>query len=201
MTLPSLLARCSVVALPHEEAEAEAPTEGGASAGTAVPSLDRDLAVLYDKYVVPKGKITDYRTQWSGITKETYCRGANASSPLPIVSFQQCQNEVARLFSSLDGKRVVVVGHALENDFDALEIEVSRCASPRRKKDFRRLFSCRAACRGNAPRRRDISSPDLAPLPARRDASTPPPSRATRPSTPRTCGGSSAGCSRGSCPP
>ncbi|EJK48973.1 hypothetical protein THAOC_32190 [Thalassiosira oceanica] len=70
-------------------------------------------------YVIPKKKVTDYRTQWSGITKETYTQ---PDPQIPIVSFNQCQNEISQLFSSIDGKDVVVVGHALENDFDALEI-------------------------------------------------------------------------------
>ncbi len=26
--------------------------------------------ILYDKYVKPEGEITDYRTEWSGITPE-----------------------------------------------------------------------------------------------------------------------------------
>ena len=31
-------------------------------------SLVSSKGVLYDKYVLPTGKITDYRTAWSGIT-------------------------------------------------------------------------------------------------------------------------------------
>ena len=91
--------------------------------------LNENLIVLYDKYVIPKGKITDYRTEWSGITKDTYSSQSSSSqqsSPIPIVSFHQCQNEITQLFSSIHGRRVVVVGHALENDFEALEINVRR---------------------------------------------------------------------------
>ena len=44
---------------------------------------------------------------------------------VPIVTFHQCQKEITELFPSIDGMAVVVVGHALENDFDALEIKVS----------------------------------------------------------------------------
>ncbi len=74
--------------------------------------LDEDLLVLYDKYVIPKGKVTDYRTEWSGITRDTYKndRGGSSNSAIPIVSFEQCRNEVSRLFASIGGKRVVVVG-------------------------------------------------------------------------------------------
>ncbi|KAL9190567.1 hypothetical protein ACHAXT_000273 [Thalassiosira profunda] len=126
----SLLARCSVVTLdriPSNESESArkkgaAPTNGTANNGQRqkTVSLDEDLRVLYDKYVIPKGRITDYRTEWSGITKDTY---RQSNSPIPIVSFHQCQNEISQLFSSIGGRKVIVVGHALENDFEALEIE------------------------------------------------------------------------------
>ena len=89
-------------------------------------NLNQNLVVLYDKYVIPKGKITDYRTQWSGITKDTLF-GDSKKRDIPIVSFDQCQKEVSLLFSSKShgGKKVIVAGHALSNDFDALEIKVS----------------------------------------------------------------------------
>mmetsp|Transcript_17711 Transcript_17711/g.40624 ORF Transcript_17711/g.40624 Transcript_17711/m.40624 type:complete len:635 (-) Transcript_17711:101-2005(-) len=106
----SVLARCSVVVLEEPKRIVELPKGTG---------LDVHLCTLYDKYVIPKKKVTDYRTQWSGITKETYTQ---PDPQIPIVSFNQCQNEISQLFSSIDGKDVVVVGHALENDFDALEI-------------------------------------------------------------------------------
>eukprot|EP00571_Detonula_confervacea_P005909 CAMPEP_0172332020 /NCGR_PEP_ID=MMETSP1058-20130122/62224_1 /TAXON_ID=83371 /ORGANISM="Detonula confervacea, Strain CCMP 353" /LENGTH=661 /DNA_ID=CAMNT_0013049297 /DNA_START=36 /DNA_END=2018 /DNA_ORIENTATION=+ len=130
----SLLARCSVVTLdciPTEttctQKENVLPNENDATSKQTqmqeqkLTSLEQNLIVLYDKYVIPRGRITDYRTEWSGITKDTY-RESN-DSHIPIVSFNQCQNEVSQLFSSIGGKRVIVVGHALENDFDALEIE------------------------------------------------------------------------------
>jgi hypothetical protein len=93
--------------------------------------LDEGLVVLYDKYVVPRGRVTDYRTEWSGITKDTYNNnnnndregsssssgggGGGGSPAIPIVSFDQCRNEVSRLLSSIGGKRVVVVGVSKES--------------------------------------------------------------------------------------
>ena len=129
----SLLARCSVVTLdinmesPELTDEDGIPTEKKSRIqqhllSKSPSSLDDNLIVLYDKYVIPKGgisKITDYRTQWSGITKDTY----KQPSEIPIVSFQICQNEITTLFSSINSKKVIVVGHALENDFDVLEIQ------------------------------------------------------------------------------
>ncbi len=77
--------------------------------------LDEGLVVLYDKIVIPRWKVTDYRTEYSGITRDTYkgdrCDGGDCyNSTIPIVSFEQCRNEVSRLFASIGGKRVVVVG-------------------------------------------------------------------------------------------
>jgi len=131
----SLLARCSVVTLdinmdsPPELTDEDDTTTANKSKiqqhllAKSPSSLDDNLIVLYDKYVIPKGgisKITDYRTQWSGITKDTY---KQPSSEIPIVNFQKCQNEITTLFSSINSKKVIVVGHALENDFDVLEIQ------------------------------------------------------------------------------
>eukprot|EP00550_Attheya_septentrionalis_P010832 CAMPEP_0198306618 /NCGR_PEP_ID=MMETSP1449-20131203/58509_1 /TAXON_ID=420275 /ORGANISM="Attheya septentrionalis, Strain CCMP2084" /LENGTH=252 /DNA_ID=CAMNT_0044009175 /DNA_START=25 /DNA_END=780 /DNA_ORIENTATION=+ len=91
----SLLARCSIVMYSGDQ---------------------NQVKTLYDKIVQPTKRVVDYRTQWSGITKEMF----QGESPLPVVSFAVCRNEVSQLFASIDGKPVVVVGHALKNDFDAL---------------------------------------------------------------------------------
>lgn len=61
---------------------------------------------IYDKYVLPKLKITDYRTSVSGIRPKDLKNGEN---------FETVQKEVAEIF-----KGRILVGHALKNDFKVL---------------------------------------------------------------------------------
>ena len=69
--------------------------------------VDWNGRVLYDKFVRPDAKITDFRTRVSGVRK----RDMDAA-----VSFRRAQREVAAVLS---GK--ILVGHALKNDMSALE--------------------------------------------------------------------------------
>jgi RNA exonuclease 4 len=61
---------------------------------------------VYDKFVKPTEKVTDYRTWVSGVRTKDMRKG---------VEFKKCQRDVAAM---LKGK--ILVGHALTNDLKAL---------------------------------------------------------------------------------
>ncbi|XP_038003394.1 apoptosis-enhancing nuclease isoform X1 [Motacilla alba alba] len=63
--------------------------------------------VIYDKYVRPELPIVDYRTRWSGITKQ------HMKNAIP---FKAAQAEILKIL-----KDKIVVGHAIHNDFQALK--------------------------------------------------------------------------------
>ena len=83
-----------------------------------VSVINEHLNVVYTSYCRPMETVTDYRTQWSGLT-EAHLRDAP--------SFEEVQNKVMELFGGSDGDggdsnnmpRRIMTGHGLENDLDA----------------------------------------------------------------------------------
>ncbi|NWH68418.1 AEN nuclease, partial [Geococcyx californianus] len=69
--------------------------------------VNYDGDVIYDKYVRPELPIVDYRTRWSGITKQHMKRA---------IPFKVAQAEILKIL-----KDKIVVGHAIHNDFQALK--------------------------------------------------------------------------------
>lgn len=63
--------------------------------------------VLYDEYILPPCRIVDYRTRWSGIRKQHMVN----ATPFKIARSQ--------ILKILTGK--IVVGHAIHNDFKAIQ--------------------------------------------------------------------------------
>lgn len=80
------------------------PDQDSALARVSVVNYDGDQ--LYDSYVRPKEQVTDWRTQWSGITSKHM---------LTARPFEDVQKEIAKV---LHGK--ILIGHAISNDLTAL---------------------------------------------------------------------------------
>ena len=81
---------------------------GQISALARVAIVNADGNPVYDRFCKPRRPVVDYRTPWSGVRERDL-----KDAP----SFAQVQREVKGL---LAGR--VVVGHALSNDWDALEL-------------------------------------------------------------------------------
>lgn len=81
---------------------------------------------ILDRYVAPPAKVTNYRTQYSGIRRKDL---ENAPE------FQEVQSEVAELI-----KGRIVVGHAVHNDFDVLKINHPRDKIRDTQRYFKYLF-------------------------------------------------------------
>lgn len=82
---------------------------GKRSALARVSIVDFFGKVLYDTFVKPAKRVTDYRTQYSGVTKSDL---ENA------LDFKTAQTKVKQL---LKGK--ILVGHAIDNDLRALRLQ------------------------------------------------------------------------------
>mmetsp|Transcript_16022 Transcript_16022/g.30227 ORF Transcript_16022/g.30227 Transcript_16022/m.30227 type:complete len:255 (+) Transcript_16022:77-841(+) len=105
----SLLARCSLVALSESK-----PSNLDNNQDATV-----QINVVYDVYVKPTKHVTDYRTQYSGITVEHLGRDE-------AVSWDACHSHVKKILKSTENRTVVLIGHGLENDFQVLKYWVSR---------------------------------------------------------------------------
>lgn len=105
--------------------------------------LDYHGNVLYDKYVRPSRRVTDYRTRWSGIRRHHL---------INATPFDQARDEVLSL---LKGK--VVVGHAVYNDFEALDI-VHPCHMVRDTSTTRLLSRLAGFPRGHRPSLRVLAN-------------------------------------------
>uniref|UniRef100_A0A3P9BS10 Interferon stimulated exonuclease 20 like 2 n=1 Tax=Maylandia zebra TaxID=106582 RepID=A0A3P9BS10_9CICH len=77
--------------------------------------------VIYDKFIKPSARVTDYRTRWSGI------RRRDLVNAMP---FTKARMEILSL---IKGK--VVVGHAIHNDFKV----IGYCHPPELTRDTSRI--------------------------------------------------------------
>lgn len=66
--------------------------------------------IVYDKYVIPTGRVTDFRTWVSGV-KPHMLKAENGAIP-----FEKAKEEVHKMF-----KDKLIVGHSLQHDFKSLQ--------------------------------------------------------------------------------
>jgi len=87
---------------------------GKTSALARCAVVDFDGEVLYDRFVRPKGFVTDFRTKYSGVRQQDLRQGE-------ACLFEECQRDVSLLL-----KNKVLVGHALRNDTEVLMLSHPR---------------------------------------------------------------------------
>ncbi|KAK2144346.1 hypothetical protein LSH36_766g03107 [Paralvinella palmiformis] len=106
-------------------------TDGKDSILARVSIVNMNGHCLYDKYVQPTDKVTDYRTQFSGIRPGDMEKGE---------AFKIVQKEVHDI---LKGR--ILIGHAIHNDLKVLFLDHPRKAirDTSRYKSFRKLFQGR----------------------------------------------------------
>lgn len=88
--------------------------DGRQSALARVSIVDWDLEVVLDTYVQVMERVTDYRTHVSGI-RARHLKGEN------VMKFRECRERVSQLM-----KEKIIVGHGLDNDFEALRLILPR---------------------------------------------------------------------------
>ena len=70
--------------------------------------------VVYDKYVRPEGRVTDFRTWVSGVRPENLLEKNGA------ISYQQAIKDTHRILNSCKQ----IVGHSLQHDFKVLNYKI-----------------------------------------------------------------------------
>jgi RNA exonuclease 4 len=96
--------------------------EGGTRSALArVTIVNWNEETIYDRLVRPTEPVTDYRTFVSGITKDDLsedCSRGTATTRPALIDLMTCRAQVLQLIQNK-----ILIGHALENDLTALQIE------------------------------------------------------------------------------
>jgi DNA polymerase III epsilon subunit-like protein len=101
-------------------------TELGTEVGR-VSLVDTERNVLYDKVVVPVGRILEYNTQYSGLREETFQKKCVCEKRCTVEALQ-CKRDIVAYgamiqeLSEIVGANTVFVGHSLAHDMGALKI-------------------------------------------------------------------------------
>ncbi|KAI9324730.1 hypothetical protein BDR26DRAFT_828088 [Obelidium mucronatum] len=99
---------------------------------------------LLDTFVIPRERVTDYRTHVSGITPALLDPRKNPN----VMTFEEAQRKVSELIQDK-----IVVGHAIKNDFQALLLDHPR----RLVRDTSEFKQFKAMARGRKPALRKLA--------------------------------------------
>jgi hypothetical protein len=108
---------CEMVGI---RAKKDGEEKDNVSALAHIAIVDVNGNILMNEYVIPKGGldgVTHWRTDYSGITKETYA--AIPSKDRKKHSFGNIKKRALKIL-----KNRIIVGHGLKNDFEALELNM-----------------------------------------------------------------------------
>ena len=121
----NVITKLNAVAMDCEMVGIRAKKDGeekeNVSALAHIVIVDVNGNILMNEYVIPKGGIdvvTHWRTEFSGITKDTY-----AAIPAKDRKKHSFGNIKKKALKILQGR--IVVGHGLKSDFDALELNIN----------------------------------------------------------------------------
>ncbi|KAJ3026521.1 UNVERIFIED_CONTAM: 3'-5' exonuclease [Siphonaria sp. JEL0065] len=99
---------------------------------------------LLDTFVIPREKVTDYRTHVSGITPTLL----DPTKTKNVMTFDEAQRKVSDLI-----KDKIVIGHAIKNDFQALLLDHPR----RLVRDTSEFKQFKAMAKGRKPALRKLA--------------------------------------------
>ncbi|KAI5189343.1 RNA exonuclease [Nematocida sp. AWRm77] len=78
---------------------------------------------IYDEIVVPEGEVSEYFTEYSGLTQESFSTLPSKNPETkPPISYAQLINDLSKLI----GTHTVIVGHSLSHDMKALRVYHTR---------------------------------------------------------------------------
>ncbi|KAJ3111343.1 3'-5' exonuclease, partial [Physocladia obscura] len=117
---------------------------GAESALARVSVVNYHGHTLLDTYVIPREKVTDYRTHVSGITSALL----NPEKNNNLMTFDNAQKLVSELLANK-----IVIGHALKNDFKALLLDHPR----RLLRDTSEYKPFKAMAKGRRPALRKLA--------------------------------------------
>ena len=89
-------------------------TQGNTDSLARVSIVNYNGHTIYDKYVRPEGRVTDFRTWVSGVTPQ------NLKPENGAITFSQAKEEVYKILNASKA----IIGHSLQHDFRSLAYQI-----------------------------------------------------------------------------